>query len=600
VQAQVSAPWHPDAVLEPRFRWSFPEPRTVDTELLSAALDRGLAERMTGLLARRGVLGAADLVAWFAEPLTGLHDPRLLPDADRLLERLTLARDRGERVMVFGDFDADGLDGLAILVLALRRFGVDVEPYVPSRVDEGHGLSLTAIDTALGHDVRVIVTVDCGTSSGPEIAVAQARGIDVLVTDHHRVPPELPPALAVVNPHRADSIYPDDRLAGSGIAFKVAQLLLAGMPGGPEAALELSDLATIGTVADVAPIVGENRAIARLGLERLRAGRRPGVVALLERAHIEPASVDLETIAFALAPRLNAAGRVGEAMEAARLLLAEDAATAGIHADALETANQARRDLTTSAVAEARALVAADPDRPASIVRGPWPVGIVGLVASRLAEERARPAVVGAELGDTIRASCRSDGTLDLAAALQGCADLFTRHGGHAAAAGFELPTERWEAFVERFEAIAAPVAPLDPRAVLRIDLAVPALDVDYRLLRELTGLAPYGPGNPEPLVAVLGLTVTRVRLAAEDHTSLTLRRDRDVLDGIAFGRSDIAALVQEGDRIDVVARVTSRTFGGFESIQLEIRDAAPSGSHPEAAAVLALPPTAIPAGVPA
>jgi single-stranded-DNA-specific exonuclease len=241
-------------------------------------------------------------------------------------------------------------------------------------------------------------------------------------------------------------------------------------------------------------------------------------------------------------------------------------------------------------VAEARALVAADPDRPASIVRGPWPVGIVGLVAARLAEDRARPAVVGAELGDRIRASCRSDGSVDLGAALEACADLFTRHGGHAGAAGFELPASRWPAFIERFEAIAAVAVPPDPRAVLRIDLAVPALDVDYGLYRDLGGLAPYGPGNPEPLVAVLGLTVTRVRLAADDHTSLTLRRERDVLDGIAFGRADIAALVQEGDRIDVVARLSSRTFGGFESLQLEIRDAARSGSHPEAAAILAGP----------
>jgi single-stranded-DNA-specific exonuclease len=575
-------------VLEPRFRWSFPEARAIDPELLTAGLERGLAERTTGLLARRGVSGAAELAAWFGDPLDGLHDPRLLPDAGRFLDRLTLARDRGERVMVFGDFDADGLDGLAIMVLALRRFGVETQPYVPSRLEEGHGLSIAAIDAAIADGITVIVTVDCGTSSGPEIAVAAGRGIDVLITDHHRVPAEPPPAAALVNPHRLDSTYPDPRLAGSGIAFKCAQLLLADVPGGAEAALELTDLATIGTVADVAPIVGENRAIARLGLERLRTATRPGVAALLERAKIAPSAVDLDTIAFALAPRLNAAGRVGEALEAAKLLLADDPVEAAAHADALETANQTRRDLTVTAVAEARALVAADPDRPASIVHGAWPVGIVGLVAARLAEDRARPAVVGADLGDTIRASCRSDGSVDLAAALTTCADLFTRHGGHAGAAGFELPADRWEAFRERFEAIAATAVPADPRAVLRIDLAVPALDVDYRLLRDLAGLTPYGPGNPEPLVAVLGLTVTRVRVAADDHTSLTLRRDRDVLDGIAFGRSDIAALVAEGDRVDVVGRLTSRAFGGFESLQLEIRDAAPSGSHPEAAAVLA------------
>ena len=580
--------WHPDSVLEPRFRWSFPEAHPIDPDLLTAAGEHGLAERMAGLLTRRGVLGRADLAAWFAEPIAGLHDPHLLPDAERVLSRLTAARERAERVMVFGDFDADGLDGLAILVIALRRFGVEVQPYVPSRLEEGHGLSTAAIDAAVAGEIALIITVDCGTSSGPEIALAAARGIDVIVTDHHRVPADLPPALAVVNPHRADSQYPDPRLAGSGVAFKVAHLLLGAVP------LDLADLATVGTVADVAPIVGENRAIARLGLEAMRSAPRPGIAALLERARIAPAAVDLDTIAYTLAPRLNAAGRVGEALEAARLLLAETSEEAAIHADALEAANQTRRDLTLTAVAEARELVAANPDRPASIVRGSWPVGIIGLVAARLAEDRARPAVVGTDIGDMVRASCRSDGSVDLAAALADCAELFTRHGGHAGAAGFEIPAARWPEFIERFEAIATEHVPVDPRAVLTIDLAIPALDVDYRLFRELGGLRPYGPGNPEPLVAVLGLTVTRVRVAADDHTSLTLKRQRDVLDGIAFGRADIAALVQEGDRIDVVARITSRTFGGFESLQLEIRDAAPSGSHPEAAVVLAGPTLAL------
>lgn len=225
-------------------------------------------------------------------------------------------------------------------------------------------------------------------------------------------------------------------------------------------------------------------------------------------------------------------------------------------------------------------MVAARPDAPAAIVRGPWPVGIVGLVASRLVDDGSRPAVVGAELGDTVRASCRGDGVLDLGAALEQCADLFTRYGGHAGAAGFELPADRWPAFVERFEALAAATAPRDPRATLRIDLAVTALDVDYGLHRELAALSPYGPGNPTPLVAVADLAVVRVRLAGTDHTSFTLRRDRDVLDGIAFGRPELAGLVAEGDRIDVVAQLSSRTFGGFESLQLEIRDVASAGTQ--------------------
>jgi single-stranded-DNA-specific exonuclease len=559
----------------------------------SAAQELNVSARLTELLARRGLAGAVELGAFFAEPMAGLHDPRRLPDADVFAQRIERARRDGERVLVFGDFDADGLTGLAILTIALRRLGVNVEPYVPSRLEEGHGLSLAAIQRARAVSARLIVTVDCGSTSGPEIAAAMEAGIDVIVTDHHRVPAQLPPALALVNPQRADATYPDRRLAGSGVAFKLAQLLLANEPGGSEAALDLADLAIVGAVADVAPVLGENRAIARLGLERLRAGHRPGLAALLARAGIEPATADLETIAFAIAPRLNAAGRVGEALEAARLLLADDPAEAGALADALETANRTRRDLTKSAIDEARSVVAAsDADGEAAagatVVRGDWPVGIVGLVASRLTDDLQRPAVVGANLDGVVRASCRSDGTLDLGAALNSCADLFTRHGGHAGAAGFELPTDRWETFRERFLTLAAATATVDRRPVARLDLAVPAAAVGYDLHRELAALAPCGPGHPDPLVAILGLTVTRVRAATGGHSQLTLRRVRDVLDGIAFDRPDLAETVREGDRVDVVGRLVSRRFGGFETLQVEIRDVASSGHHPEAAAILA------------
>lgn len=573
-------------MVEARYRWIFPETVGLSPGLLDMASAQRVSARLAGLLAARGVLTADDLRAWFGDPIAGLHDPNLLPDAAVLRDRLRRARDHGELVQVFGDFDADGLTGLAILTIALRRFGVAVVPYVPSRLDEGHGLSVAAIDAAVAAGVAVILTVDCGTSSANEIAVANERGLDVIVTDHHRVPPVLPPALAVVNPQRLDATYPDRRLAGSGVAFKIAQLLLADVDGGAAAALDLADLATIGTVADLAPIVGENRAIARIGLERLRTHPRPGVSALLERARVMPAAVDLETVSFALAPRLNAAGRMGEALQAAQLLLAEDPVEASRHADALEAANLARRDLTKTVISEARERLTGTGDA-ATVVRGPWPVGIVGLVASKLVEDRGRPAVVGAEIGSLVRASCRSDGSLDLGATLEQCRDLFIRYGGHAGAAGFEITSERWPAFEARFLAIAAESAPPDPRVSVAIDLALPALDVDYALYRELTGLAPCGPGNPDPLVAVLGLTVTRVREATGGHTQLTLRRERDVLDGIAFGRSDIAQVVHEGDRLDVVARLTSRVFGGFESLQLDIRDVATSGSHAEAAVIL-------------
>ncbi|MEZ0240118.1 MAG: DHH family phosphoesterase, partial [Chloroflexota bacterium] len=399
-------------MLEPRARWSFPTPFTSTQDALDAGSASGLTPRLIELLGRRGVTTPDEIGRFLGEPASALHDPELLPDAGLFRDRILRARAQGERVMVFGDFDADGITGLAVLTLALRSLGVDVLPYVPSRLEERHGLSLAAVSAAAEARASVIVTVDTGTTSVAEVEAAVARGIDVLITDHHRVPERLPPALAIVNPHRSESRYPDTRLAGSGVALTLARLLLG------DAALELADLAAIGTVADVAPIVGENRAIARLGLDVIRRGPRPGLAALLERSGLAANAVDLEAVAFTIAPRLNAAGRVGEAAEAARLLLAEDPAEAAQRAEALETANSTRRDLMKTAVAEARALLEGAPDAPATLVHGPWSVGIVGLVAARLAEDRGRPAVVGAELGDVIRASCRSDGSLDLGATL--------------------------------------------------------------------------------------------------------------------------------------------------------------------------------------
>jgi single-stranded-DNA-specific exonuclease len=567
-------------VVEPRFRWSFPAALELDPPFAQAGRERGLSLRLLELLARRHV-STAELGTFFTEPEAGLFEPGLLPDSATVADRIATARRTGERVMVFGDFDADGLTGLAILVRTLRILGIPADAYVPDRLGEGHGLSLAAIAAAETAGIRLIITVDCGSSSGSEIDAAARHGIDVIVTDHHRIPPDPPAALCLVNPLRPDSRYPHRRLAGSGIAFKLAQLLLRDAPGGASLALDLTDLATIGTVADVSPILGENRSIARLGLDRMRRAPRAGIAALLSRASIAAEDVDLETVGFVLAPRINAAGRMGDARDALQLLLTDDPDEADALAQRLDGVNDVRRQATREVVAEAEAAIGVVAASHAAIlVRGPWPVGIVGLVASKLVDRTGRPAVVGAELGDMIRGSCRSAAGFDLADALHSCSDLFSRYGGHAGAAGFELPVDRWPAFVERFTRLAAAALPADPRPELHLDLALAASEVDYPLLRELARLAPTGPGNPDPLVAVLGLTVTRVRAATGGHTQLTLRRRVDVLDGIAFGRPDLSETVHEGERLDVVARVVSREFGGFESLQLEIRDVAPAGWH--------------------
>jgi single-stranded-DNA-specific exonuclease len=566
-------------VIEPRFTWVYPDRAPLDAGFVAAVAAHGGSARLARVMAARGI-GPGEVDRFFGPARDSLHDPALLPDVEVAVGRIGRANVSGEGVLVVGDFDADGLTGLAIMVRALRRVGIDAAWHVPSRLDDGHGLSLRAVELARAGNRGLIITVDMGSSSGAEIAAAGLAGIDVIVTDHHRVPPEMPPAIAVVNPHRPDTAYPDARLTGSGVALKVAALLLERLAGIPveETTADLADLATIGTVADVAPVLGENRGIARLGLERIRRNPRPGIAALLAAAGVAPGDATLETIGFALAPRLNAAGRVGDADVAAALLLTDDAAEAAIHAAALDAANLVRRDVSRASVDEARAVLEAEggADGRAILVRGPWPVGIIGLVAGRLAEDAGLPAVVATPVGEHLRASCRAPAGYDLAAALEGCADLLVRHGGHRGAAGFEVEAHNWDALVERLRGLLASSRPADARPRLTLDLALPARSVDYALLRDLDALGPTGPGNPDPVVGVHGLTVTRIRAAAGGHAQLTLRREIDVLDGIAFGRGDLVGTVREGDRVDVAARLMSRRFGGFESLQLGVIDVAP------------------------
>ena len=564
------------AELRPHYHWLVPEAHPLSAATIADAKRRGLSARALRVLSRRGPVDAAELASRFDAPAAGLHDPRRLPDADALVERVRRARRDGQSVLVLGDFDADGLTGLAILTQALRRLGLVVEPYVPDRTGEGHGLSLAAVERARDGGHALIVTADTGSTSVEEVAAAGAAGIDVVVTDHHVLTGARPQALALVNPQRDDSAYPDHRLSGAGVAFKVAQLLLDDTPEDQAAALALADLAAVGSIADVVPIAGENRSIVRLGLARLESDPRPGLAALMRRARVEREGISTDDISFGLAPRINAMGRIGDATVAARLLLAADTDTAEQLADEIESANRRRRELTASAMAEAREQLAATA-RPAFIVLvGDWPVGVIGLVAGRTAEETGHPTLVLSSSVDPWRGSARSAGGVDLAAAFASCSDLFERFGGHAAAAGCHLRAGNLAELRDRLEAFIAGQPPADERPSLAIDLVQSADAADYVLLRELAPLE--GAGDTPPLVGIAGLAVTRVRTANGGHTQLTLRRGREVVDGIAFGRTDLAEQLMEGSEIDVVARLASRTFAGLETLQLEVRDVAPAG----------------------
>jgi single-stranded-DNA-specific exonuclease len=519
----------------------------------------------------------ARLCSLFDAPEAGLHDPALLPDAERVQQVLWRARSASTSVLVLGDFDADGLTGLAILTEALRWTGFHVDPYVPDRTSEGHGLSMAAVTHARAAGHHVIMTADTGSTSVAEVEAARAAGIEVIITDHHVLGPTLPPAAALVNPQRHDSHYPDRGLSGAGVAFKVAQLIMGADGPGRAAALRLTDLAAIGSVADVVPLTGETRSIVRLGLRQLEEDPRPGLAALLRSAGIERATLMIDDISFGLAPRINAMGRVGDPSVAAALLLATDEATAERLAAELEAANRQRRDLTATALAEARVVLAERPDDAFSIIVGEWPVGVIGLVAGRLAEDSGRPTLVISTSVEPWRGSARSSGGVDLAAAFAACDDLLSRHGGHPAAAGCHVDPDRLPELRSRLTDFARQSPPADGRPSLVIDLVQSASRTDHVLLRELAPLEDAR--EAPPLVGVAGLTVIRARLANGGHTQLTLRKGRDVIDAISFGRADLAEQLTEGLEVDVVARLTSRAFAGLETLQLEVRDAAPAGT---------------------
>jgi single-stranded-DNA-specific exonuclease len=565
------------AELKPRYHWVVPPAHALSASTVEEARRRGLSARALRVLSRRGPVDAAELSSRFDEPGAGLHDPRLLPDADAVVRRVDRAGRTGESILVLGDFDADGLTGLAILVEALRWLGLEAEPYVPHRTAEGHGLSMAAVERAKDAGRGLIMTADTGSTSLAEVAAARQAGIDVIVTDHHVLGPEWPDALAVVNLQRPDSRYPDRRLSGAGVAFKVAQLLMAERPGGAEASLGLVDLAAIGSVADVVPITGENRAIVRLGLRRLSEAPRPGLAALLAAARLDTDDLSRDDIAFGLAPRINAMGRIGDPAVAAALLLARDDAEAAVLAAQLEAANVQRRAMTATAIADARASLDGATDDAFIVLEGDWPVGIIGLVAGRLAEETGRPVLVLSNAVSPWRGSARSAGGVDVAAALEACHDLLERHGGHPAAAGCHVDAAHVPELRSRLADFAAGQPASDRRPTLAIDLVQSALEADYVLLRELAPLEDAA--EAPPLVGVAGLVVVRARVASGGHTQLTLRRGRDVVDGISFGRADLAEQLREGLEIDVVARLTSRTFAGLETLQLEVRDAAVAGT---------------------
>jgi single-stranded-DNA-specific exonuclease len=583
------------AVIPPTLDWLLPDP--VPTPPPFAGFGRPIAT----LLARRGFTDDDGLQRFLGAGAGALHDLSRMADADRALDRIDLAIDDGEKIAIWGDYDADGMTAIVVWVAALRRLGVDPVRYVPSRLAEGYGLSEAGLRRLATDGVGLVITCDCGVSNAVEVEIARTLGIDVVITDHHLPPAELPRAAAVVDPHRADCAYPDTDLTGAGLSYKLAAALLA-RHGAPDDGL--AAIAAIGTVADMAPMTGESRAIVRLGLEELARTSHAGLRALLARACERPGQPTARDLGYGVVPRINAAGRIADAELALLLLLEDDPLRAETLATELEVVHERRREMTVTAVAAGRLLADATPGVAPLVVRDDaWVPGLVGLVAGRLADALARPVAAATLVGDEVRGSVRAPVDFHVASALEACREHLTKRGGHAAAGGFSCLPERWEAFVAAFGALGRPF-PADgiaerPRpGRLVVDLVLPARYVDWALADELDRLAPYGPGHVEPVLAVTGFRVGEVRRVGPSgaHAAFRMRRGLETFDAIAFGVDADRALPEPDDELDLVGTLERDVFGGLPRLRLRVVDFAHTATSPLLARRLPVTPAVIPA----
>jgi single-stranded-DNA-specific exonuclease len=525
------------------------------------------------VLAARGITTRTAADRFYKPQLEAAHDPLLLPGMAEAVARTRKAIANGELICLYGDFDVDGVTSVAALTLGLRGLGAKTTPYIPDRFAEGYGLNFEAVRTVRVRGASLLVTADCGISSVAEVRLANELGLDVIILDHHTVPEEMPPALAAVNPKRLDSPYPFNELAAVGVAYRFLQVLYEAEHRQLEES-ELIDLVALGTVVDVAPLADENRQIVRAGLGRMQGGLRPGLQALATVSGTRAERFNAETLGFAIGPRLNAAGRLKHADLALALMLAEDPLTAAPLAAELDALNRQRQQDTIDALAAAEALC--DPTAPLIMVGSAGvSAGIVGLVAARLVERWARPAIVYEQGPEVSRASCRSIPPFDIVSAVRKEKHLLVRHGGHRAAAGFTVANEHLDELRERLTNTAAELLDEDDlKKTLTIDCETPLAEVGGVDIRGLMQFEPCGHGNPKPVLLSRGVKVLRSKLVGGEgeHVSLMVKDGNLTWPAIAFRQGDVE-IPAEAD----IVYSFSREWGG-DQLKLEIYDFAPSG----------------------
>lgn len=558
-------------------RWILPKPP--DEEAVRALMSAlSLPEIVCRLLLIRGHVTAEEAKLFLRPKLDRLHDPLGFLSMDKAVERLARAIRDQELVFIHGDYDVDGICSTTILTRVIRGLGGKAMPFIPRRIEDGYDLSDAGVDAAIAAEAKVVVTADCGTGAAAPVARLCGAGVDVIVTDHHLPSGELPDCLAILNPKRSGDTYPDKDLAAVGVTFKLALALAHEMGANDNFVWAMLDLVALATIADVAPLRGENRVFVRYGLKMLADTRNIGMRALLRAAGLDGKQLTAGRIGFILAPRLNAAGRLGHAIRGVELLLTDNEHEANTIARELEELNQRRQDIDRATLEQAREKVLAmDLDEWFSIVLADdsWHPGVIGIVASRLVEEFGRPTVLIALSGDQGKGSGRSIPKFDLHGALGQAREHLLRYGGHRVAAGVTIARDKVPEFAARFNEIARSVlTPADLIPEIRVDLEVSIDGMDGRLESLFRHFEPFGIGNPTPVLLARNVLIARPpRVVGKDGLKLVLDTGTGSLDAIGWGLANRVTEFQPGTKVDVAFRLERDDYRGESYLQARIAD---------------------------
>lgn len=570
-----------------KYKWNYQPPTPIQREAAKAlSRELGISPILCRLLQERGIKTAAEAKHFFRPQLSELHDPFLMNDMEKAVERLNRAMGRKERVMIYGDYDVDGTTAVSLVYKFLQQFYSNIDYYIPDRYEEGYGVSEKGIDYAYETGVKLIIVLDCGIKAVGEIAYAKEKGIDFIICDHHVPDDVLPPAAAILNPKRFDSTYPYEHLSGCGVGFKFMQAFAMNNGIDFHQLVPLLDLVAVSIASDIVPIMGENRVLAYHGLRQLNSNPSIGLKAIIDVCGLADREITMSDIVFKIGPRINASGRIQNGKEAVDLLIEKDFASALRQSNQINRYNEARKDLDKSMTEEANRIVdgLADLSERRSIVifNEAWHKGVIGIVASRLTEIYYRPAVVLTRTGDMATGSARSVSGFDVYKAIEYCRDLLENLGGHTYAAGLSMKVENVPEFSRRFEEyVTGHILPEQTNATIDIDAQIDFRDITPKFFFDLKKFNPFGPDNHKPVFATFNVYdygTSKVVGRGQEHIKLELvdNKSNNVMNGIAFGQSSQVRYIKSKQSFNICYTIEENTHKRGE-VQLQIEDIKPN-----------------------